>query len=333
MAQQIYDKTCKELLAIAANQLIKDVPDGFSIKQIYQWFENNYPKFKKNSVSAHIRAATTNDSNRIHHRYLKNDLLFREEDRTYRLYIEGSDPAPITPADGDKVDRQKLPPTSAFTKQLLLDALHKLDAGYDHNFGKSNTYDVVHNGKRYPPKAVVGIAAQDITGIPFVPDDFNGGAATRCMKILKSHGIYWEKKQLFEPTFSRDELDDAVEKILTQEIPLGEPPIGNKIPNKRKPATSTEEIERDPNVKAWVLRKASQKCELCNKPAPFKSKKRGNPGYLEVHHVVPLKPNGPDTICNAVALCPNCHMRCHHSVDADVATAKLYEQVERLIRP
>jgi len=194
MAAQIYDKPCRELLEVAAGRLTKDNPDGFSKKQIHQWFESNYSKFKKNSVRAHITAATTNDPSRIHHNYLLNDLLFREEDRTYRLYIEGSDPAPITSADGDKVDSQKLPPTSAFTKKLLLDALHKLDGGYDHNFYKSNTYDVVHNGKRYPPKAVVGIAAEEITGIPFGPNDFNGGAATRCMKILTSHGIYWEEK-------------------------------------------------------------------------------------------------------------------------------------------
>ena len=29
--------------------------------------------------------------------------------------------------------------------------------------------------------------------------------------------------------------------------------------------------------------------------------------YLEVHHIIQLAKGGPDTIKNAVALCPNCH--------------------------
>jgi hypothetical protein len=52
--------------------------------------------------------------------------------------------------------------------------------------------------------------------------------------------------------------------------------------------------------------------------------------YLEVHHVKPLAEGGPDLVENAVALCPNCHRRCHLSVDRDAAN--LYLHVSRLIR-
>ena len=68
-------------------------------------------------------------------------------------------------------------------------------------------------------------------------------------------------------------------------------------------------------------------CEGCAKPAPFE--KDGRP-FLEVHHVKHLAQEGSDRPSNAVALCPNCHRRCHHSSDRDEFTAQLYEKVGRL---
>jgi 5-methylcytosine-specific restriction protein A len=52
--------------------------------------------------------------------------------------------------------------------------------------------------------------------------------------------------------------------------------------------------------------------------------------YLEVHHVRPLAGRGSDTTTNAVALCPNCHRRCHFSSDRDEFKVALYEKVDRL---
>jgi hypothetical protein len=43
------------------------------------------------------------------------------------------------------------------TREHLLEAIRALDAGEPHPFGPSTGYDVLHAGKRYPPKAVVGI--------------------------------------------------------------------------------------------------------------------------------------------------------------------------------
>ena len=55
-------------------------------------------------------------------------------------------------------------------------------------------------------------------------------------------------------------------------------------------------------------RAAAGICDLCREPAPFDT----NAGpYLEGHHVQPLADGGPDTIENAVAVCPNCHRKVH----------------------
>ncbi|MGL5384222.1 MAG: HNH endonuclease [Culicoidibacterales bacterium] len=72
-----------------------------------------------------------------------------------------------------------------------------------------------------------------------------------------------------------------------------------------------QEWTRNPYVKAAILARAKGRCELCEQPAPFRLPD-GTP-YLEVHHVIPLEAQGPDTIANCVALCPNCHREVHYA--------------------
>lgn len=104
-------------------------------------------------------------------------------------------------------------------------------------------------------------------------------------------------------------------------------PVGDMRPT----ATTVTSIrfERDPAVKAWVLTESNGLCEGCGAPAPFLAQD-GFP-FLEVHHVMPLASRGSDTITNAIALCPNCHRRCHYSSDRDEFKLNLYQRVPRLV--
>jgi predicted HNH restriction endonuclease len=68
---------------------------------------------------------------------------------------------------------------------------------------------------------------------------------------------------------------------------------------------------RNPDVVAEVLHRAKGRCERCLQPAPFLRAKGGMP-YLEVHHRIMLTKGGPDTVDNAVAICPNCHRLLHY---------------------
>jgi hypothetical protein len=52
-----------------------------------------------------------------------------------------------------------------------------LDDGIDHPFGPPTGYELVHGGKRYAPKAVVGLACRFSTGRILKPDEFSGGEA------------------------------------------------------------------------------------------------------------------------------------------------------------
>ncbi len=85
---------------------------------------------------------------------------------------------------------------------------------------------------------------------------------------------------------------------------------------------------RDPEVRAWIRQQARGVCEGCGQGAPFE---RDGIPFLEIHHVKHLACGGSDLVTNAVALCPNCHRRCHHSSDRETFTRSLYKKVKRLI--
>lgn len=127
----------------------------------------------------------------------------------------------------------------------------------------------------------------------------------------------------FLPTADEETLERRA--AVLQKQPLEDEPAGILKPQ-RAPNNGTSYV-RDPKVRAWVRKKAKGICEGCAKPAPFM--KNGEP-FLEVHHVKHLADKGSDRTRNAVALCPNCHRRCHHSSDREAFTALLYDTVKRL---
>ena len=88
-------------------------------------------------------------------------------------------------------------------------------------------------------------------------------------------------------------------------------PSGSRAPGKAT-RTSTQ-FERDPAVKAWVLRQAKGRCEPCGSAAPFET--ADGVAFLEVHHVRHLADGGSDRPENAVALpkLPPCLSLCRRS--------------------
>jgi 5-methylcytosine-specific restriction protein A len=103
-------------------------------------------------------------------------------------------------------------------------------------------------------------------------------------------------------------------------------PKGNANP--QQVSVTTTSYVRDPKIRAWVADLAKGVCEGCGQIAPFEVD--GLP-FLEVHHVKHLAQKGSDSITNAVALCPNCHRRCHLASDKEAFTLSLYTKVGRLL--
>lgn len=146
----------------------------------------------------------------------------------------------------------------------------------------------------------------------------------RIQQMLEANGL--ETLTMYQRTADERELAHKVTALMRQPG-NGAVPAGSASP--AQVVTPSLRYVRDPAVKAWVLKVADGICEGCDMPAPF----MGIDGfpYLEVHHVMPLASHGSDKISNTAALCPNCHRRCHHSLDRDEFRLALYEKIKRLI--
>jgi hypothetical protein len=57
-----------------------------------------------------------------------------------------------------------------------------------HGFGPTTTYDLVWDGHRYPPKAILGAAYERATGARLAPGDFEGGKSG-AVRVLGNLGF------------------------------------------------------------------------------------------------------------------------------------------------
>lgn len=136
------------------------------------------------------------------------------------------------------------------------------------------------------------------------------------VKPLNSSEIIIERK-IIEKNYKKNERkakklsdDDLLEKAIEGQS------IKVSIRN-----TNTQTYERNAYVAEYAKRRANGRCQLCDKPAPFKNK-NGEP-YLETHHIQWLSQGGSDTIDNTVALCPNCHRKMHVlNLESDIKVLK-----------
>jgi hypothetical protein len=85
------------------------------------------------------------------------------------------------------------------TRDHVLRAVHQYDTvGPDRffaqsGFGPTTTYDLVVNKRRYPPKAILGVAYELATGKKLASADFEGGKSG-AVKVLEALGFTIEKK-------------------------------------------------------------------------------------------------------------------------------------------
>lgn len=149
------------------------------------------------------------------------------------------------------------------------------------------------------------------------------GVEQRIRQALAAQGVF--ESEDAAQTADEQTLIRRASKL--QQQPFHKLPDGIAQPQKVSTVSTT--FVRDPKVRAWVLKEAKGICEGCGSNAPFEVD--GQP-FLEVHHVKHLAQKGSDRISNAVALCPNCHQRCHRASDRDAFTEGLYSNVQRLAR-
>jgi hypothetical protein len=71
--------------------------------------------------------------------------------------------------------------------EVLID--FSMSAASKHGFAESTDFDLIHEGRSYPPKAVLGMAAARVVGRPLTSDEFSGGEKSVCFNVLEGLGF------------------------------------------------------------------------------------------------------------------------------------------------
>lgn len=100
------------------------------------------------------------------------------------------------------------PIPAGISPEAIRVAASRLDAGEQHPFGQATTYEALIDGKRYPPKALIGVAARHQLGLSLGPQDFHGGERTgEANWYLRQLGFEVVSK---EPRVGEDWTDDEI---------------------------------------------------------------------------------------------------------------------------
>ncbi|MBU6206852.1 MAG: HNH endonuclease [Alphaproteobacteria bacterium] len=102
-------------------------------------------------------------------------------------------------------------------------------------------------------------------------------------------------------------------------------PVGRLTPE-RVPYSGTF-IERDDKVRHRVIKRAKGKCEHCGE---LGFAKPDGSHYVEANHIISLAEQGPDTLDNVIALCPNHHREAHFGEGSEQLEAEFKTKLASL---
>ncbi len=96
------------------------------------------------------------------------------------------------------------------SRQHILDAITQLDNGAQSKFSDSIKFDVLFQGRRYPPKEVAGLALEILANKEFEPSDFSGGESSASFRALQRCGFTIVPKK----SIATNSLTNVVNEIL-----------------------------------------------------------------------------------------------------------------------
>lgn len=106
------------------------------------------------------------------------------------------------------------------SKQHLEKAIEEIDIKGVRKGRHSSTYDLIYNGKSYPPKLVVSIANRYANGTELDSNDFSGGVGTAAFELLEKEGFEIIQKndpiksiiEAYKKHISKTQLKDEIYK-------------------------------------------------------------------------------------------------------------------------
>jgi 5-methylcytosine-specific restriction protein B len=93
--------------------------------------------------------------------------------------------------------------TDSVTAEHVLAALAEIQAGGVPEGAESTKYDLLHDGRRYPPKLVLSLAAKAATGVELDRAHFTGGEDSQAFRILRDLGFEIVPKRILEQLLQR----------------------------------------------------------------------------------------------------------------------------------
>lgn len=182
---------------------------------------------------------------------------------------------------------------SDLTKDSIQKAIEEIDHGKIPPKRQSVHYDLIVDGKPYPPKYVISLAAKYVRGIALSPDDFDAVAA-------KNYFISKEQEYGYKIR------DRRLENNQTQKAC----DFGEVSPE--RVSCTTYRILRDTELARQIKLLHDYKCQICGHTIRLSD----GSFYAEAHHIRPLGSphNGPDTRGNIICVCPNCHAELDYGV-------------------
>ncbi len=215
------------------------------------------------------------------------------------------------------------------TRSDVLEVLSNfsLETAAQHGFADSIDFDLVHDGSLFPPKAVLGLAAQRVIGRPLTSDEFWGGEGSPCFAVLRELGFAIQPKasgdvsnrssyQLrgsdsVEDLWSLQLVSDAYidATVLPQEIA-----DHKKLIEGAKKTITVNAYERDRSARLRCIAHWGVACVVCGFDFRREYGAIGE-GFIHVHHLKPLADIGEeyslDPIADLRPVCPNCHAMLH----------------------
>ena len=89
------------------------------------------------------------------------------------------------------------------TREHVLGAIEEIDAEGIPGKAQSTFYDLLHEGRRYPPKYVLSLAAKYSRGEVLNRRDFTGGDKSKAFHHLRKLGFQIERKDLMADAITR----------------------------------------------------------------------------------------------------------------------------------
>lgn len=127
------------------------------------------------------------------------------------------------------------------------------------------------------------------------------------LKLRRVNGVAEARhgKRIYLIDFIQSDKNSAIDDL------PGADPVGVESPDRA--LRSSYAFKRDSKVRFAVIKRAHGKCEYCGKSGFLMS---SGDRYIEAHHVIALAKQGPDTLRNVIALCPEHHREAHYGAKA-----------------